>query len=62
MKEAASPSLACGREGHVFDDVRLVGSSNNLPRFCRRCRTLVNVTEESEGTAANRNEEEQGGG
>ena len=51
LREAASPSRACEREGHVFDDVRLIGSLNNLPRFCRRCRNLINVAQES-GDAA----------
>ena len=59
VREAASPSRACEREGHVFDDVRLIGSSNNLPRFCRRCRNLINVAEENRDTAANRSEARQ---
>ena len=55
IRVAASPALACEREGHVFDDIRLIGSSNNLPRFCRRCRTLIYVGEGNEGAAGSNN-------
>lgn len=49
LMEAFSPSKQCEREGHLFDEVKLISTKGTISRLCRRCKNVikVNLDEES---------------
>ena len=43
LAEAFSPSKQCERDGHLFDEVKLISTSGTLSRMCRRCHNIIKV-------------------
>ena len=50
-------SRQCENSGHDFDEVKLIGKTGSVPRFCKRCRKMIRPNAE-EQIAGEQNVEE----